>query len=200
MNNIAFSSLQITSSVFSHQNEMLFKNNIAFFYLLIINFVHSDSQIFQLLFENESNHILIILQKSSISKLRYQNLSSFRTFTKRQAQQAMWFLIHLDICELEACTYNCLTHKWDCEVVNVFLHDFDCYLDISLKFIFEVSVWFILSSSNFAFEVQNKFIFNSILNSYENHVCRILFQMNKKLYLIIFITQEKMKKICQKKC
>ena len=71
MNNIAFSSLQITSSVFSHQNEMLFKNNIAFFYLLIINFVHSDLLTFQLLFENKFNHIFITFQKNSILKLRY---------------------------------------------------------------------------------------------------------------------------------
>ena len=56
-----------------------------------------------------------------------------------------------------------------------------------------------LSSSNFASWIQNKFTFNSTLNSYKNHAHKVLFQINKKLYLIIFIIQEKMKKICQKK-
>ena len=56
-----------------------------------------------------------------------------------------------------------------------------------------------LSSIKSASEIQNKFTSDLTLNSYKNHVCRVLFQMNKKLYLAIFITQKKMKEICQKK-
>ena len=77
--------------------------------------------------------------------------------------------------------------------------DLDYYLDISFKSVSKVSVWSMSSSIKSASEIQNKFISDSTLNSYENYACRALFQMNKKLHLTISVTQEKMKKICQKK-
>ena len=111
----------------------------------------------------------------------------------------MWFLIHFDICELEAHTYDCLIYKQNCKVISIFFCDFDHYLDIFSESIFKASVWSMLSSIKSAFEVQNKFTSDSMLSSYKNHVCRTLFQMNKKLHLAIFVIQEKMKEICWKK-
>ena len=56
-----------------------------------------------------------------------------------------------------------------------------------------------LSFIKHAFEIQNKFTSDLMLSLYENHVHRTLFQMNKKLYLAISVTQKKMKEIHQKK-
>ena len=76
-------------------------------------------------------------------------------------------------------------------MINVFFYNFNHYLDIFSESVSKVSVQFMFSSSNSVSEIQNKFIFDSTLSLYENHTHRVLFQMNKKLHLAIFITQKK---------
>jgi len=113
----------------------------------------------------------------------------FKIFIKQYAKQVKQSSIQFNIVKLKACKFDCIACAKNIKIFNIILREIDIFLNLVENLSrFKLNLVQISNLLNFS-----KFLLfykNIKINTYNRDYRLALYQIKKKFYLTIFITQE----------